>query len=333
MPKSNLEIWGEEVAGKNNFVIEKKIYQGEYYSARKIRNVIFSGIYKNNPAVLKVYDDPRLSDEATSLEKFNKQNKSKILKAPKLFACQKISVHKGWLIMEKLSNGKFFKPPLDKNEKEEFLNIYLEYLKNFPLAPFRKLTFIENLPANKFHLFRIYRWLELSDNKEAEQVILKNNQPILIPDKFIPRFEKGCEIIYHEFQKRKMIWCHGHFKPKEIFKVKDKKQYYLTDFAHSKMYPEGYELAFIIWADCLMGEDYHKKYSEWKKGIDEWMNMFQKLNKDVLKIKKFSALMRASLIERILGTILADIAATDRPKEEKKKRIKLLYQLFDELIN
>lgn len=333
MLKSNLEIWGEEIAGKNNFVIEKKIYQGEYYSVGKIRNVIFSGIYKNNPAVLKVYDDPRMTDEAISHKKFNEQNKSKILKAPKLYASQRISIYKGWLIMEKLSNGEFFQPPLDKNEKEEFLNIYFEYRKNFPLTPFRKLTLFENLSANKSHLFRINRWFELANNKEAEEIIVKNNQPILIPDEFIPRHEKGCAIIDKEFQKRKMIWCHGHFKPKEIFKTKDKKQYWLTDFAHSKMCPEGYELAFIIWADCLMGEDYHKKYSEWKKGIDEWMDMFEKLNKNYLKIDNFSSLMKAGLIERILGTILADITATDRPRKEKKKRIKLLYQLFDELIN
>ncbi len=331
MLKSNLEIWGKEIAKKNNFVIEKKIYQGEYYSAGKIRNVIFSGIYKNNPAVLKVYDDPRMTDETVSHKKFNEQNKSEILKAPELYASQRISIYKGWLVMEKLSNGKFFQPPLNKNEKEEFLNIYFEYHKNFSKAPFRKLTLTENLPANKFHLFRINRWLELANNKEAEQVISKNNLPILISNEFIPRFEKGCKIIDKEFQKRKMVWCHGHFKPKEIFKVKDKKQYYLTDFAHSKMYPEGYELTFIIWADCMMGEDYHKKYSEWKKGINEWLNEFEKLNKNVLKIKNFSALMRAGLIERILGTILADITATDRPKEEKKKRTKLLYQLFDEI--
>jgi len=37
------------------------------------------------------------------------------------------------------------------------------------------------------------------------------------------------------------------------------------------------------------------------------------------------------LIERILGTILADITASDKSREEKEKRINLLYQLFDEI--
>ena len=331
--KSNLEIWGEEVAGENGFAIEEKIYQGDYYVAGKIRNVIFSGVYQNKSAVLKIYDDPRLTDEPISLENFNKQNKSKILKAPELYASQTISLHKGWLIMEKLPEGEFFQPPLDKNEKKEFLDVYLEYRRNFPIKPSRKFALVENLPANKFHLFRINRWLDLANKKEAEEVILKNNQPILIPEQFIPRFEKGCRIIDQEFSERKKIWRHGHFKPKEIFKVKDKNLYYLIDFAHSKMLPEGYELAFMIWADCLLGENYHKKYSEWKKGIGEWLAEFERINNDFLKIDNFPSLIKASLVERILGTILADITASDKLREEKEKRIDLLYQLFDEIAN
>ena len=330
--KSKIEIWGEKIARENNFVINKKIYQGDYYIATKIRNVIFSGVYQNKPAVLKVYDDPRMTDEPISLENFNKHNKSNILKAPELYDYQIISLQKGWLIMEKLPEGKFFQSPLNKNEKKDFLDVWLEYRQSFPVAPSRKFSLVENLSANKFHFFRINCWLDLANKKEAEEAILKNNQPILIPDEFIPRFEKGCEIIDREFSKRKMIWCHGHFKSKEIFKAKNKELYYLIDFAHSKMLPEGYELAFMVWADCLLGEDYRKEYSEWKKGISEWLAEFERINNDFLKIANFSFLMRASLIERIIGTVLADIVASDRSREEKKKRINLLYQLFDRLI-
>ena len=153
--KSNLEIWGEEIAKENNFVIDEKIYQGEYYTADKIRNIIFSGSYKNKPAVLKIYDDPRLTDEPISLENFNKQNKSKILKAPELYDHQIVSLQKGWLIMEKLPEGDFFQSPLNKDEKKEFLNVYLEYRRNFPTTPSRKFALVENLSASKFHLFRI----------------------------------------------------------------------------------------------------------------------------------------------------------------------------------
>jgi len=325
-----LEVWARKIARENDFAVEEKIYQGEYYATGNVRNVIFSGVYQGRSAVLKVYDDPRLSFEPISLGNFNKQNKSKILKAPCLYAWQMISAHKGWLIMEKLPEGRFFQVPLEREEKKEFVDIYLEYRRNFPVTPFRKLDLAENLSASRFHLFRINRWLELANEKEMEAV-LKNSDPVLISEQFIPYFERGCEIIDREFSKRKMIWCHGHFKPQEIFRAENKKLYYLTDFAHCKMYPEGYELAFIVWADCLLGEDYRKKYRQWKKGIDEWLDEFERLNSDFLKIDSFSSLMKASLIERILGTILADVVASDEEREEKRKRIDLLYQLFDEL--
>jgi hypothetical protein len=330
MDKTNLHIWIKEIAKKTGFVLGKEIYQGEYYSPDRIRNLIFEGQYQNKTAVLKVYDDPRLTDEPVAQDTFNKKNKSKILRAPEVYNYEITSPKKGWLIMEKLpENGYFLKQPLDPKERKQFLELYLEYRKNSPSKPTRVLTLAENLPAHEFHTFRISRWFQLATDKEAE-LVMSGQKPILKPKKFIPRFEKGLTLIRQEFKRRKMVWCHGHFKPHEIFKVSERGIYYLTDFAHSKMYPEGYEFGFIIWADWIMSANWRMTYPQWKKGIDEWLAEFQWLAKK-LKIKRFQSLMKASLVERSLGTILADICATDRPAEEKRKRISLLYQFLDEL--
>ena len=91
-----------------------------------------------------------------------------------------------------------------------------------------------------------------------------------------------------------MIWCHGHFKPNEIYVVPKSNTYYLIDFAHTKMYPEGYELAFIIWSDHLMATDWKLDYSEWKRGIDEWVDIFKNLQSE-LGLTNFDELMKASL--------------------------------------
>ncbi len=356
MDKTHLHIWAEEVIKKTGFVLNKEIYQGNYYVLDKIRNLIFDGQYQGKPAVLKIYSDPRLTYEPVVQDGFNEQNKSKILKAPEVYTYEMVSAKKGWLIMEKLSeNGYFLKQPLEPKHRKEFLKLYLEYRKNFPNKPTRALTLSENLSAHEFHTFRIERWFQLANDKEAELVML-GEEPILKPAEFIPRFEKGLEIVRQEFKQRKMVWCHGHFKPHEIFKVPNEDiypapikdickassgrrgraisdrcgVYYLTDFAHTKMYSEGYEFGFIIWADWIMSSDWQMKYSSWKKGIDEWIKELRWAAKE-LNIKRFSSLIKASLVERILGTILADICATDRPTKEKKKRIALLYQLLDEL--
>lgn len=122
--------------------------------------------------------------------------------------------------MERLpSGGQFFSQPV-KNKKE-FATLYLEYRLNFSQKPTRPLTLVENLRADEFYIFRINRWLELVTAKEAK-ALLCGKKPLLKPKEFIPRFEKGLNIIRKEFSKRKMIWCHGHFKPHELFKVPNK---------------------------------------------------------------------------------------------------------------
>jgi hypothetical protein len=78
------------------------------------------------------------------------------------------------------------------------------------------------------------------------------------------------------------------------------------------MYPEGYELGFIIWADWLMSADWKLSYKEWKEGIVEWIEEIKIINRK-LRLRKFDSLIRASLTERCLGTILADIVASDKP--------------------
>ena len=138
-------------------------------------------------------------------------------------------------------------------------------------------------------------------------------------------------MIRKELGRREMVWCHGHFKPHELFKNKEAGGYYLTDFAHTHMYPEGYELGFIVWADWIMSADWKLPYEEWKKGIDEWKKVLSKIA-DKLGIKDYDSLFQASLAERTLGAMLADVCASDRPREEKEKRISLLYRLLDDIL-
>lgn len=317
-----------EIARETGFVLGPEIYRGSYYSVDKIRNIIFAGSYRGKPAVLKIYDDPRLTDEPVSQLAFLKLNTSKILKAPAVYQYKTISPRAGWLIMEKLpENARPFPQPVP--DKKEFADLYFEYRSNFPLLPTRALALAENLPADEFHLFRIGRWLELASAKEAE-ILLSGGQATLIPREFVPRYQKALALIRKELKKRKMIWCHGHFKPHELFKLPDG-TCYLTDFAHSKMYPEGYEFGFIVWADWMMAADWRMDFASYKKGFDEWEEIFLPIAKK-LRVKNFPSLMRASLAERALGSLLADVCATDRPREEKQRRIVLLYRLLDEIL-
>jgi len=325
---NNLENWVREIVQRNQFNIKKEIRRSFYYATGQMKSLIFEGIYQGKEAVLKLYNDPRLTNDPIAQNDFNAKNKSKILLAPQVLKYEIISPQKGWLIMENIAGEKMLQSPLPEEKRANFLKLYLEYRKNFPAKPTRPLTIFENLPADEFHLFRIFRWLELANAKEAE-IALRDGKAILDVKKFLPLFKKSLALIRKEFAKRKMVWCHGLFAPYKIMKKEGR--YFLFDFGHTKLYPDGYETAFIIWADWLMSADWRMPYKEWKKGIFGWLKEMEKIGK-VLKLKNFKALMKASLLERILGSILADICATDRPREEKGKRLELMFNLWKELI-
>jgi len=211
-----------------------------------------------------------------------------------------------------------------------FIKAFIEYRRNFPYEPTRELVLAENLPAHEFHIFRIGRWFNLANDKE-EDVLLKGGARTLNPDEFMSKYVKGLDMIRGAFQGRKMVWCHGHVKPKEIYRPDNQDIVYLTDFAHTKMYPEGYELAFIIWADYLMAADWRLSYHKWREGIYSWIENFREIAKE-LEINNYDSFIKVCLIERVLGSILADVCASDRPEEEKKVRTNLLMKLLDELM-
>lgn len=323
--ENNLNKLAKKIARQNHFKLGRKIYQAYSPILNGFRNVIYSGAYAGKEAVLKVYDDYRINDEPLSLKYYNSINKNKILIAPKLFKFGLLSAKSGWLIMEKLPQHAFsFKSPLNQSDRKKFLELFLIYRHTLPLKTERRLNLVEDLSSAWFHIYRLNKWLHLANDKEAMQ-----GYQVLKPSEIIPRFLKTMRLMEKFFSGQPMIFCHGHFKPKEIAKAGEK--YYLTDFGHLKLYPLGYELAFIIWADWLIPANWQLSYNKWRKGVLNWIKDLKPIAQE-LKIKNFLPLIKASLIERIMGTILADVCYSDLPKREKIMRVNLLYKLFDELI-
>ena len=328
MDINGYEEFAKEIAAKTGFVLGERIYQGEYYTADRIRDVIYEGTYEGKPAVLKIYDDPRLDYEASNQIAYNKANTSTILRAPEVYAYDMITPQKGWLIMEKLPDvGAFFTSPME--DKAEFARLFTEYWRSFPKEPTRELALVERMEAHRYHLYKIDRWLELANNAEAKAMLA--GKRAFLTDEFLKKYGQTLDAIEEEFKRRRMVWCHGHFKPQELYKISDT-QYFLTDFAHNQMHMEGTDLAFIIWADWMISADWHLHYGEWKAGIGDWVRELRAVARE-LGLVRYEELMRASLLERTLGTILADVCASDKPQEEKEMRLALLMSFLDDLLD
>ncbi|MDP4000540.1 MAG: phosphotransferase [bacterium] len=307
------------------FEIGEKIYE----SGGGNRNAIYEGEYEGNPAVLKIYRDHRINDEPRSLERFHEENTSGVISAPKLYASEIIDHHAGWLIMERLEGGSFLQSPLGDEDREKFVDILAEYHERCQWSPTRPLTVVEQLPANEYHRYRISRWLRMAVETDTARQC-EGREPLLTSEAFIPRFERGLDLIDRTFKDATMTWGHGHIKPKDVYIAGSK--IYLTDFGHTKMHPPGYEPAFAVWSDVLMEGDWQDVDLEAFSGrVAQWKALFEKRAK-ALGMEQFDELWRASLTERCLGFLTADIAAKlDRPDEVLAVRRDLTYRLLDEL--
>lgn len=326
--KLPLELEAARVAKAQKFVIEKEMYRGSFYSPRHVRNLIYSGRFAGKPAILKIYDDPRLTDEPRSLAAFHQANKSKKLAAPTLYAWAMASPYAGWMIVERLpAGGTFFQTPLTATARKEFLAVYREYRNFFPSKPTRELELAEQLPADEFTSLRLNRFLALAHEKEAARAM--KGEKRLFTSKDIRLYTEGIQLVRAGLHERPMTWCHGHFKPQEVYKTKQGK-YYLLDFAHTHLFPQGYEFGFMVWADHLMTLQEKSSFKEVKNSIDQWIQDFTPIAKE-LRWDYFASLARVSLLERILGTIFADIGASDQPFVVKRQKIDLLWKVFDAL--
>lgn len=319
-----------EIAGAQNFELGELLREGLYYSARHVRDNVWSGSFRGKPAVLKVYDDPRPTNEPAALEAFHQSNHSPKLTAPRLYAYEITSAHSGWLIMEKLpEEAMSFPSRLSPDERREILSVYLEYRRNFPSRPTRPLTLAEELPAAEFAAYRLSRWLLLAVSRGEAGSQSARATP-LQAGQFIPLYTKAISEIRRRLAGRPMQWCHGHFKSNEVFKTKDR--YYLLDFAHAKMYHAGYELTILPWSDWLMAADnWQLDYPQWKRGVDAWLQDLLPVARE-LAMEDPEDLLRVSLLERTLGAVLGDVAASGRPRKEQEKRCQLLLQLAEDLL-
>ena len=316
------------VARATGFHLGSLLYTARHYG-RQYRNAIYQGTCRGKPAVLKLYDEPQPTDEPRALAAFHRSKRNAILRAPRLYASGIVSPTRGWLIMERLERqGYFLRSPLSAADRKEFLRVFMAYRKSFPTKPHRPLTLLEQLPAHEYHTVRISRWLQLAVDTEIARPV---RQRALTGKVFAPLYQSALDLIRQEFKHRNMLWCHGHVKPKEIFQCADG-TYALTDFAHTRMYPEGYELAFIIWADWMLPGNWRLPYSQWKQPIHAWLKLIRPIAKQ-LGYTRVDALLHASLVERTLGTILADVEALDLSYAERRGRLRHLFRFLRALLD
>jgi len=329
MLKEEFYNLAKDIAKEEGFVIDSLISEADATANMHLRNMIISGKFQDKSAILKLYDDKWVNYEPEALKAFHKKNASEIISAPELYRYELISPKSGWLIMEKLpDDGYFYKSPVSAKDKKEIMRIFAEIKKIFPAEAWKPLDLFNRLPAHEYHRARLGGWFMNCSISEEERKV-QGLEPLYRPEDIISRYNRGMKIIDREFTQRQTEWIHGHIKSSELFRHKDGQHFSVIDFGHVKMYPQGYDFAFIVWMDVFMEMKPYKDYEYWRKLVQDWIDLMDKPAAE-MKIENFQQLLRASLIERLLGTILEDVPGMDMAYESKKKVADYYFTMFDE---
>ena len=75
----------DEITTKINFQPEKEIFRGQIYDKDKVGSLIYKGVWRDKPTVLKVQGLQPDVDEIDIINNFNDQNESVEIRLPKLY--------------------------------------------------------------------------------------------------------------------------------------------------------------------------------------------------------------------------------------------------------
>jgi len=306
---NNSDKFLAEIVEETSFKPQKEIWRGIILGdKKKTGSIIFDGIYKNKPAILKIQHLRPEIDEPKIIAKFYQNSKSKKIFVPKIL------IHKDWnqkkqygyFIAEKISYPKIYPSGVvTEKQMKEFCDLFQEYKTKIKTKPgwFKKENYEKD--AIKFNLSRVNNWVKIAKNSGK-----------LKSEFYQPKVALYKKIIKDNCQNQPMDFVHGHLSPHDILKASFKKYYLVSNMLWSWR-PKWYELAFNIWVNInSMGPDVNQQ--EVKDQIKKWLKFYQKIP-ITKKDANFKKWIEINLLERALGSMLVDFGSINYPVEKQKQ--------------
>lgn len=307
----------------------KPIHIGRWYSddPRAVRSVVYKGTYEGRPAVFKYWRDERLACPGPVMAAYKSQEADVngfAARIPEPLAQELLDpekdayfgdkfLNRGWLIMEEIpSNYAAMESPIELEKLPLFLRALCRYVSMAPeRAPKEmgeQINSADESPAD-YHARRISNWYE-----KGKQTDVCRAKPLFLEDESVYTAAQSLITATYSEPDKKMIFGHGHIKPNELHVSPDNSECYLTDFNSASYRPEGYEFALAWWADVARtiraeetAEEAYDRITELSK---VWFTEYDKFAAEI-RDTEFRENLRASLAERLLGTVFADIIRAD----------------------
>lgn len=290
------------VSKKSGFLPIKLISKSTWWGSKEIGAFHYGGKYNGENVVLKVQGAKPNTSEILMIDSFEKQNRSKIIRTPKIFWNQRWNDGKKYeaFILEQVKSKSIISVPTNQKEITKFFKIFDEYRKNclrkaWLQKPSEDIGAFINEQFNKWReaSFKIYPHHELRE--DGDQLLI---------DKAINKLIKGYQKVDWEFQ-------HGHLSDSDFYEDENGQIVVLSNLYWSWRAPY-YDLIFAYhWYMYHLSELKSIEVEEAEKDRQLWL-------KEIYKRASNKKLLKLALLERATAGLNLD-ALSMNPKKAVSK--------------
>jgi len=310
----------DEITTRTNFRPEKEIFRGQIYDKDKVGSLIYKGVWRDKPTVLKIQGLQPDVDEIDLIGRFNDQNESAKIRLPELYDGSMWNEKDGYgyLLLEYIDAPQIFQPPFANQEQiKDLCALYQEYKINCLREPLIEREPNE-LSSLVFTAQRVSHWAKIAQTKGH------------LAGAEVRNMEKFLSLAGKHLPSIKMEFMHGHFTYDDIFKLSDK-EYVLMSNLFWSYRPEFYDTTFHLWAGIKSLREQNVTVDQIIGYLQNWLEEYKKLPV-VLQDADFERKFDMMMAERCIGALLVDIQ-NQYYESDRNNFIAHLTELFRDLFN
>jgi len=310
-----------EISSKLGFIPQKSGSRSRWWTSKAIGAFTYQGIYEGKKAIIKIQGVKPITSEINLIKSFEKNNQSKIIRPPYLYAYSKWDEKLNYeaLVLEDVGHKKVINSPTQKDEIAEFFKIYYEYKNNCLVNPWtlKPKESLSEMTKNSFDSWKKIT-LDLFPNHPLRQAM------------DLELINKSIKLLVFNYQNIEPEFMHGHFSANDLIKVGNE----IT--LRSNLYwswrnPFRDAVFAYHWFFYYLSsvENITEKQVEEQKSM--WLNIFYEIPKNKNEVK----LIKLALLERATAGLNLDALSIDPKKKISAYLVsqtrKDVIKLYDEL--
>jgi len=298
----------KEVSDKTGFIPNQIIGKSSWWGSKEIGAFHCLGKFNCKKAVLKIQGTKLPTSEIFMIKAFKKNNKSKLIRPPHLYASLDWDNRKKYeaLILEFINDVKIVNSPTNENELNNFFKVYKDYRNNCLKQPWLDKP-KEGIPERIQIAFG--KWRKASFKIYPKHPLREVKDKDLI-DQAIAVLKKGYRNIEPDF-------IQGHFSDKDLYKV-DNQIVLLSNLYWSwrqPLYDAIFAYHWFIYHLADVKEITPEKVEDQRK---LWLDKIKSLP----EVRKNEKLLNLALLERAAAGLNLDALSVDVNKPISKYLVK-----------